>query len=281
VDKAIVIANTITEMKLLRRDIRGAVGFVPTMGYLHEGHISLARQARKENDHVVASIFVNPTQFGPKDDYAAYPRNIDRDLALLQDTTDIVFIPENPELLYPLNYNTWVVCEGITEPLEGQFRPGHFKGVTTVVAKLFNIVEPTRAYFGQKDAQQVKVIRQMVRDLNMNVEVIVCPTIRESDGLAMSSRNTYLNAQERKAATVLSRSLMLAQNLWQNGERNAGVIKTNMIGLIVKEPLAQIEYISIADNETLHEISNISKPVLISMAIRIGKTRLIDNIILK
>jgi len=277
----IKIAGTIAEMKSLRREMRGSVGFVPTMGYLHEGHISLTRQARKENDHVVASIFVNPTQFGTKEDFKTYPRDIDRDLALLKDTTDVVFIPENAEEMYPPKYNTWVIVDGITEPLEGQCRPGHFKGVSTVVAKLFNIVEPTRAYFGQKDAQQAKVLQKMVKDLNMNLDVIVCATIREPDGLAMSSRNTYLNPHERKAATVLSQSLMLAQNLWQKGERDADIIRGKMTELINKEPLAKIEYVSIADDETLHELNTIDTPALVSLAVKVGKTRLIDNITLK
>jgi pantoate--beta-alanine ligase len=277
----IKIAGTIAEIKSLRREMKGSVGFVPTMGYLHDGHISLARQAKKENDHVIASIFVNPTQFGPREDFKTYPRDIDRDLALLKDTTDAVFIPINPEVLYPPGYNTWVICEGVTEPLEGQQRPGHFKGVSTVVAKLFNIVEPTRSYFGQKDAQQVRVIQQMVRDLNMNLDVIICPTVREPDGLAMSSRNTYLNPEERKAAVVLYQSLMLAQNLWQQGERNADTIRNRLTALINSEPLANIEYVSVADDATLHELKKIESAALVSLAVRVGKTRLIDNITLQ
>ncbi len=277
----IKIARTIAEMKALRRDMKGSVGFVPTMGYLHEGHVSLTVQAKKENDHVIASIFVNPTQFGPKEDFKTYPRDIDRDLSLLKGTTDVVFIPDNAEVMYPSGYNTWVICEGITEPLEGRIRPGHFKGVSTVVAKLFNIVEPTRSYFGQKDAQQVRVIQQMVRDLDMNLDVIICPTIREPDGLAMSSRNTYLNPQERKAATILYQSLMLAQSLWQKGERNADIVRSKMTVLISKEPLAKIEYVSIADDRTLHELSTIATSALVSIAVKMGRTRLIDNITLQ
>ncbi len=274
------IARTISEMKALRRQSQGMVGFVPTMGYLHEGHLELVRRARAENSVVVASIFVNPTQFGPTEDFNRYPRDIPRDLALLErEGTDIVFIPSTEEM-YPPESSTWVVVEKVTERLEGKSRPGHFKGVATVVNKLFNIVEPTRAYFGQKDAQQVVVIKRMVSDLNMNVEIVVVPTVRESDGLAMSSRNVYLNQQERQAATVLFRALTLAESLWCRGERNAEVIKGEMVSIIKKEPLAEIDYVSIAHPETLEELSTIEGPALVSLAVRIGKTRLIDNIVL-
>ena len=274
------IAKTIPEMKALRRTVTGDVGFVPTMGYLHEGHLSLAKRARIENTTVVTSIFVNPTQFAPNEDFKMYPRDLERDLALLKETTDIVFIPENGEM-YPSHYSTWVTVDGMTDYLEGKQRPGHFRGVSTIVAKLFNLVEPTQAYFGQKDAQQVNVIRKMVRDLNMNLKVVVCPTVREKDGLAMSSRNTYLNTQERQAATVLYRSFTLAETIWRNGERNTGKIKDRMIALISAEPLAKIEYVSIADNDTLQELECIESSALISLAVRVGKTRLIDNIILQ
>jgi len=275
------IARTIAEMKALRMKSLGSVGFVPTMGYLHEGHLALIKQARAENSIVVASIFVNPTQFGPTEDFKTYPRNTERDLALLEkERTDIVFMPSAEEM-YPERFSSWVEVEKVTDRLEGSCRPGHFKGVATVVAKLFNIVEPTRAYFGQKDAQQALVIKKMVADLNMNLEVIVAPTVRESDGLAMSSRNVYLNAQERQAATVLVKALTLARNLWGKGERNAETIRQEMISLISKEPLAKIEYVSIADTQTLEELTEIDKPALASLAVRIGKTRLIDNIVLK
>ncbi len=272
------IARTIAEMKTLRRSLTGSVGFVPTMGYLHEGHLSLVKQARAENKTTVVSIFVNPTQFGPTEDYATYPRDPEHDLALLEkEKTDIAFIPSTDEM-YPKGFNSWVEVKGITDRLEGACRPGHFKGVTTVVAKLFYIVEPTRAYFGQKDAQQALVIKKMVADLNMNLEIVVLPTVREKDGLAMSSRNTYLNPEERRAATILFKALLLARERWHQGETNAKSLRQEMISLIEKEPLAKIDYVSIADTETLEELSIIDRPALASLAVRIGKTRLIDNI---
>ena len=273
------IAKTIAEMKALRMKSFGSVGFVPTMGYLHDGHLALVKQARSENSVVVASIFVNPTQFGPTEDFKSYPRNTERDLAMLRkEKTDIVFMP-SAEDMYPEGFSSWVEVEKVTDQLEGGCRPGHFKGVATVVAKLFNIVEPTRAYFGQKDAQQALVIKKMVADLNMNLEVIVSPTVRESDGLAMSSRNVYLNPQERQAATVLFKALTLAQNMLKKGDRNAESIRQKMTSLISKEPLAKIEYVSIADTQTLEELSKIDRPALASLAVRVGKTRLIDNML--
>jgi pantoate--beta-alanine ligase len=275
------IAITIAEMKVLRMKSLGSVGFVPTMGYLHEGHLALVKQARVENSVVVASIFVNPTQFGPTEDFKTYPRDTERDLAMLRkERTDIVFMPPAEEI-YPEGFNSWVEVEKITDRLEGSCRPGHFKGVATVVTKLFNIVEPTRAYFGQKDAQQALVIKKMVADLNLNLEVIVSPTVRESDGLAMSSRNVYLNPQEREAATVLFKALTLAQNLWEQGESNAETIRQKMTVLISKESLAKIEYVSIADAQTLEELAKIDRPALASLAVRFGKTRLIDNMLLE
>ncbi len=275
------IVRTIGEMKALRKQSQGTVGFVPTMGYLHDGHLALVKRARVENSLVVVSIFVNPTQFGPTEDFNRYPRDIPRDLALLEgENTDVVFMPSSEEM-YPPGFSSWVVVEKVTERLEGKSRPGHFRGVATVVNKLFNIVEPTRAYFGQKDAQQVVVIKRMVSDLNMNVEVVVVPTVRESDGLAMSSRNVYLNPQERQAATVLFRALSLAENLWRGGERDAEVIRETMTSLIRKEPLAEIDYVSVAHPETLEELSAIDGPALVSLAVRIGKTRLIDNTVLE
>jgi len=274
------IARTVAEMRALRRQSEEPVGFVPTMGYLHDGHLALVRRAKAENATVVVSIFVNPTQFGPSEDFNRYPRDIPRDLALLEkESTDIVFMPTSDEM-YPPGFSSWVVVEKVTERLEGRSRPGHFRGVATVVNKLFNIVEPTRAYFGQKDAQQVVVIKRMVSDLNMNVEIVVVPTVRESDGLAMSSRNVYLNPQERQAATVLFRALTLAESLWRQGEKNAETIRLAMTSLIKEEPLAEIDYVSIAHPETLEEVFQIQGPALVSLAVRIGKTRLIDNILL-
>jgi pantoate--beta-alanine ligase len=276
-----LIAKSIAEMKDARRKSPGSVGFVPTMGYLHDGHLALVKQARVENSAVVVSIFVNPAQFGPNEDFKTYPRDTGRDLAMLQkEKTDIVFMP-SPEEMYPERFSSWIDVEKITDRLEGSYRPGHFRGVATVVAKLFNIVEPTRAYFGQKDAQQVLVIQKMVKDLNMNLEVIVSPTVRESDGLAMSSRNIYLNPQERQAATVLFKALTLAQNLWKKGERDAETVRREMTSLISGEPLAKIEYVSIADTQTLEELAEIDRPAVASLAVRIGKTRLIDNILLE
>jgi pantoate--beta-alanine ligase len=272
--------KTIAEMRQLRAQITGTIGFVPTMGYLHEGHISLVNKAREENDVVFVSIFVNPTQFGPKEDFRNYPRDLKRDLAMLEPATDYVFVPADAEM-YPEKYNTWVEVNDITDRLEGVIRPGHFKGVTTVVNKLFNIVRPTKAYFGQKDAQQVAVIKKMVTDLNMDLEVVACPTMREKDGLAMSSRNTYLTPEQRKAAVVLSRALRMAKELWTNGETESAEIRQEMTSLIRKEPLAMIDYVSIADNETLKEIHRVKTPALVSLAVKIGKTRLIDNIVLE
>ena len=274
------IVRSIQEMKSLRRQCQGTVGFVPTMGYLHDGHLQLVRNAKMENSVAVASIFVNPTQFAPNEDFNAYPRDLERDCQMLESVgADIVFVPADTDM-YPQGYNTWVIVQGITQYLEGRSRPTHFQGVTTVCNKLFNIVQPDRAYFGQKDAQQALVIQKMVRELDMNLEIIVCPTVRESDGLAMSSRNTYLTPQERPAANVLYRSLMLAQDMYHQGEREAGKIKAAMTELVSKVPGANIDYISIADIETLADVEEISGKVLVSMAVRIGKPRLIDNIIL-
>lgn len=275
------VIEKIADIRKWRRQLEGSVGFVPTMGYLHEGHLSLVRQAREETDTVIVSIFVNPTQFGPKEDFKSYPRDTKRDLAMLKPLTDVVFMPTEAEM-YPEGYDTWVVPGDVTERLEGAARPGHFRGVATVVAKLFNIVQPDRAYFGQKDAQQVAVIKKMVTDLNINLEIVACPTVREPDGLAMSSRNIYLNREQRRAATVLYRALTLAQELWEQGEKEAGVIRHKMTELIEKEPLADISYISVADTETLKEmLHRIKPPALVSLAVKFGKTRLIDNIILE
>ncbi len=272
------IVRSNPEMKAARRKLTDSVGFVPTMGFLHEGHLSLVRQARAENSAVIVSIFVNPTQFGPSEDFNTYPRDEKRDLEMLErEKTDIVFVP-SPEEMYPERYSSWVVVEKVTDRLEGSYRPGHFKGVATVVAKLFNIVECNRAYFGQKDAQQVLVIRKMVADLNMNLDVVVAPTVRESDGLAMSSRNVYLNPQERQGAAVLFKSLTLAQDLKYKGGSSAETVRRQMTSLISNEPLAKIEYVSIADAETLEELTELDKPAVASLAVRFGKTRLIDNI---
>jgi pantoate--beta-alanine ligase len=274
------IARSIPEMKALRSKCVESVGFVPTMGYLHEGHIELVRVARRDNPVAVVSIFVNPTQFAPNEDYKAYPRDLDRDLSVLDKVkTGIVFIPDSDEM-YAGGYNTWVDVQGITGKLEGKSRPTHFRGVTTICNKLFNIVQPDKAYFGQKDAQQALVIQKMVADLNMNLEVIVCPTIREKDGLAMSSRNTYLTDSERLSAPVLYRSLCMARDMFAKGERDAGIIRKAMADLISQEPAAKINYVSIADMQTLDEVDTIKSKALVSLAVRLGKPRLIDNIVL-
>jgi len=275
------VANTISDARALRQQLKGSVGFVPTMGFLHEGHLALVRRAKMENSAVVVSIYVNPAQFGPREDLGAYPRDLDRDLELLEkEGTDIVFVPSDDEV-YPREFSSWVDVEKVTERLEGASRPGHFRGVATVVAKLFNIVQPTRAYFGQKDVQQVVVIKKMVADLNMGIEIVVVPTVRESDGLAMSSRNVYLNPEQRQAATVLFKALALARQLREGGEGDAETIRRQMTALIRKEPLAQIDYVSIADAVTLGELTLIDRPAVACLAVRMGKTRLIDNMPLR
>ncbi len=272
--------TTLSDLRTARLSLKGTVGLVPTMGYLHEGHLSLIRQAKAECEHVIVTIFVNPTQFGPSEDLSKYPRDLERDLNLISPLgVDIVWTP-TAEVIYPTGYQTWVEVEAMTQPLEGSMRPGHFKGVTTVVAKLFNATQPDMAYFGQKDAQQAAVIRQMVRDLNFPLEVMICPTTREADGLAMSSRNKYLSEAERKAAVVLFRSLSAAKALYEAGERDGEKIRGKMKEVLAAEPLAQMQYVSCADYDTLAELNEIKGKALLSMAVFLGKTRLIDNFIL-
>ena len=271
---------TLADLRSARLPFSGTVGFVPTMGYLHEGHLALIRRARAECDHVIVSIFVNPTQFGANEDLSKYPRDLERDLRLIEPYTDLVWTP-SAEVMYPQGYQTWVEVEAVTRPLEGTMRPGHFKGVTTVVAKLFNSVQPHKAYFGQKDAQQVAVIRQMVRDLNFPVEIVVCPTSREADGLAMSSRNVYLDPAQRQAATVLFRSLSAAKEAYKQGERDGEKLREKMKDILASEPLAQVQYVSCADYDTLEELTVIKGKALLSMAVFMGKTRLIDNFVLE
>jgi pantoate--beta-alanine ligase len=275
------IVNTLPELRAARKRLPETVGLVPTMGFLHEGHLSLVRAAKKECACVVVSIFVNPTQFGPNEDLAAYPRDLERDIQLLEaEHVDLVWAP-TPEVMYPADFQTWVNVEEITRPLEGGMRPGHFRGVTTVVAKLFNSVMPQRAYFGQKDAQQAAVIRQMVRDLNFPIEIVICPIVREPDGLALSSRNTYLNSDERKAALVLSRSLKAAREAYENGQTDANELRKIVTDIVAAEPLAKLQYVSCAAPETLLEIEgDITNGALISMAVYVGKTRLIDNMVI-
>ena len=271
---------TFEELRIARASLPEPVGFVPTMGFLHEGHLSLVKRACEQSASVVVSIFVNPTQFAPTDDLDAYPRDLERDRELLREAgVDLLWRP-TPEEMYPPGFQTWVGVEEITKPLEGAKRPGHFRGVTTVVAKLFNAVQPQMAFFGQKDAQQVAVIRRMVRDLNMPIEIVASPIIRERDGLAMSSRNTYLNEAERQAASVLYKSLLAAQSAYEEGERSADSLRRIMEEIITDEPLARLEYISCADYDSLEELDLISGKTLLSMAVYLGRTRLIDNLIL-
>jgi pantoate--beta-alanine ligase len=274
------LAKTISEVRALRKQFGGSWGLVPTMGALHEGHLSLVQRARAENDHVAVSIFVNPTQFAPGGDFDKYPRTLERDLQRLEPHgVDLVFAPANEEM-YPPDFQTYVNVEEITKPLEGAKRPGHFRGVATVVTKLFHIVQPDRAYFGQKDAQQVAVIQQMVRDLNIPVEIVVGETVREADGLAMSSRNAYLSPDERRAATILYRALCAARDAFQRGERDGETLRVVMRQVLTQEPRAVVEYVSAADPLTLQELDVVQDHVLVSMAVRIGTTRLIDNFLL-
>ncbi len=274
------IVSSFADLRAARLSLAGTVGLVPTMGYLHEGHLSLVSQAKAECDHVIVTIFVNPSQFGPAEDLSKYPRDLERDLSLLRPLgVDLVWTP-TAEVMYPPGYQTWVEVEALTKGLEGAMRPGHFRGVATVVAKLFNAAQPDKAYFGQKDAQQVAVIRRMAADLNFPLEVVICPTQREADGLAMSSRNVYLNAEERKAATVLFRSLGAAKELFESGERNAEILRGRMKEVLAGEPLAQAQYVSCADYDSLEELDVITGKTLLSMAVFFGKTRLIDNFVL-
>jgi pantoate--beta-alanine ligase len=243
----------VSQFKTARNQLTGTVGFVPTMGALHEGHMALVRNARAENINVIVSIFINPTQFGQNEDFASYPRTAKRDLEMLQkEGVRIAFMP-TPGEIYPEGFNSWVEVKGITDKLEGKARPGHFKGVTTVVAKLMNIVEPDKVYFGEKDAQQLAVIRKMMHDLCINIQLVSVPTVREPDGLAMSSRNARLGPEERKAAVVLWKALGLARSQWEDGQRDAAQMHKTMAALIEKEPLAKIDYISIADPQTLEK----------------------------
>ena len=273
------LLHTVAEVRAARPDF-GELGLVPTMGFLHEGHLSLVRRAKAECGAVAVSIFVNPAQFGPGEDLARYPRDLDRDLSLLRgEGVDLVFAPA-AETVYPAGFSTRVEVSGVAEPLEGARRPGHFSGVATVVAKLFNIVQPTRAYFGQKDAQQCVVIARMVRDLDLPVEVVVAPTVREPDGLALSSRNVYLTAEERAAAPVLHRALLEAQRLFAAGERDGERLRGAMRQVIGAEPAVEIDYVSVAAPETLVEADRTAEIALASLAARLGRTRLIDNLIL-
>lgn len=276
------ILTTPAAMQRWRRDHPGELGFVPTMGYLHEGHLALVHRAKAENPLTVVSIFVNPTQFGPGEDYERYPRDEQRDLSLLRSAgVDAVYLP-SPADMYPPGYQTYVTVEGLTRRLEGEARPGHFRGVATVVLKLFNAVSPTRAYFGRKDAQQLRVIRRMVRDLDLPIEIVPCDIVREPDGLAMSSRNVYLSPAQRAAAPIVRRALDTAATAWAAGERDAEALRQAARNVISSEPLAQLEYLSLADDETLEELEGtVDRPALLSLVVRFGPTRLLDNIELR
>jgi pantoate--beta-alanine ligase len=273
------ILQTIAQMRAARPGL-GDLGLVPTMGYLHAGHLSLVARAKAECWAVAVSIFVNPTQFGPGEDLSRYPRDLPRDLGMLEAAgVDLVFAPE-PSEIYPPGFATEIRVGGVTDVLEGAVRPGHFAGVATVVAKLFNIVQPTRAYFGQKDAQQSVVIRKLVADLDLPVEIVVAPTVREADGLALSSRNSYLTPEQRAAAPAIFRALTAARVLFDGGERDAEVVRQAMRATVAAEPDMRIDYVSVADPETLRELSTVDRAALASMAVRLGATRLIDNLLL-
>ena len=276
------IVETCAEMMALCREVGRPLGLVPTMGALHEGHLSLTRRARADNATMAASIFVNPTQFGENEDFGSYPRSFERDLELLAvEGTDLVFAPL-PAEVYPDGFDTWVEPGAVAEGMEGAARPGHFRGVATVVAKLFTITRPDRAYFGQKDGQQVAVIRKMNADLNLGVDVVTMPTIRESDGLAMSSRNAYLTAEERAAAPVVYRALRAAESLWQAGERDAGRLQSAALAVLESEPLvSSVDYVSAVDADTMAAVDVVGdgRRVMVATAAMVGAVRLIDNVV--
>ena len=275
------IYNNIEQLREAIKNAERPIGLVPTMGFLHQGHLELINQAKKDNKTVIVTIFVNPTQFGPNEDYEKYPRDIDHDINLLKSLdTNFVFIPER-ESLYTENHNTWVNVEKLDEKLEGHFRPNHFKGVATIVLKLLNITTPDNAYFGQKDAQQVQIIKQMVADLNLSIKINSIPTVREYDGLALSSRNVYLTKDERKSAKEIYQSLLLAQTLFEKGINNAEIIKKNVSDHIIKNiKNSKLDYVSITQESSLEDLQTIKDSALLSIALHLGKTRLIDNLIL-
>jgi pantoate--beta-alanine ligase len=274
------VIKTIKTLKEARADWAHPVGLVPTMGYLHDGHLELVRRARADSRTVVVTIFVNPTQFGPSEDLARYPRSLERDLELLEkEGTDTVIVPE-PAEMYPDHFSTWVDVEDVSAVLEGAHRPGHFRGVATVCNKLFNIAAPERAYFGQKDAQQVAVIKRMVRDLNMNLDIVVVPTVRESDGLAMSSRNVYLSPEERRAAVALYRALSAAREAYRKGVTHGEALRLGMREVVNAEPLAELDYATVVAADTFIEVEVAGAGSLAVIAARLGRARLIDNMYL-
>jgi pantoate--beta-alanine ligase len=272
------IVTSLAEWAPLRAGLAGSIGLVPTMGALHEGHLSLVRRARSQNDSVVVWIFVNPKQFGAGEDFRAYPRDLRGDAALVQAAgADCVLAP-GVEDVYPEGFQTQVQVDELSRPLEGALRPGHFRGVATVVAKMFCLTQPRRAYFGQKDAQQCIVVQRMARDLGFPLDIVVCPTVREPDGLAMSSRNVYLDPAERKAAAVLYRALAAAERAARAGERDGAALRALMAAELAREPLGTVEYVSVANLATLEEYARVTGPALLSLAVRFGRARLIDNI---
>lgn len=274
------LVSTVADLRAARGVVSGTVGLVPTMGCLHEGHLALVRRARSESSWVAVSIFVNPTQFGPSEDFAKYPRTLESDLAALErENVDLVFAPEASEM-YPEGFDTVVEVGELTKRLEGEARPGHFRGVTTVVAKLINQAQPDRVYMGEKDGQQLRVIRKMVRDLNFPVEVVAVPTVREGDGLALSSRNRYLSPEERQAATVIPQALTRAREAFAAGRRDATELRELVSALLSSETLARIGYVSLADSETLEELQTVERAAMLSVAVYVGNTRLIDNVVL-
>ncbi len=277
------ILRSTKEMQALCRQFREQgkeVGLVPTMGALHAGHLSLVRAARSKSDVVAVSIFVNPTQFGPNEDFSKYPRTFEQDCTLLEaDHVDVVFAPPVDEM-YPNGASTFVVVEGVSERLDGASRPGHFRGVTTVVNKLFNIACPHRAFFGQKDAAQVAVLRKMIRDLNMDVELVVCPIVREQDGLALSSRNVYLNEEERRQALVLSRALQRVAELSTAGEASAAKLLQEARMVLATEPAVRLDYLAVVDPDTLEDLADVRRGALVAIAAHVGPTRLIDNLVI-
>jgi len=279
------IIRTISWMKETVRQARAenhVIGFIPTMGALHEGHLSLIRRARVDCSRVYASIFLNPTQFGPNEDLSKYPKTFESDVEKLTSAgVEVLFAPEINEI-YPPGFRTYVNVEGLSERLEGRSRPGHFRGVATVVLKLFEIVQPQFAYFGRKDAQQVRILQQMATDLNLNAEIVVCPIVRELDGLALSSRNTYLNSEERRAATVLQRALSEARRELNAGTRDALQLQTALRKILSNETLARVDYVEMVDAESFEPVSSIgARPVYALLAVFIGKTRLIDNLFIE
>ena len=274
------VIQTVAEFRVSQRGYPRPLGLAPTMGYLHEGHLSLARRCREDNATAVVSIFVNPTQFGPSEDLSTYPRDMEGDLAKLEaEGVDLVFAPDASEM-YPEGFDTTVDVGDIARRLEGEHRPGHFHGVATVVCKLLTIVRPDNVYFGQKDAQQCLVIKRLNADLDLGAEVIVMPTVRDPDGLALSSRNAYLSSEDREAALSLYRALTLSETLYADGVRNAEVMRREMLALLEAEPSASVDYVSVADAETLVELESVDRPALVSMAVHIGRVRLIDNVAL-